>query len=196
MVSIIRRLLSRRNRTQILPDAALTANQDTTSEQVYYQNQAKTPPASSDVINDLIPLRLRALHEYNDECLICSETFEIGCVVTSLPCGHMYHSDCIVGWLHRNCTCPICRYELPTDDPNFEKGRTERMKQRQIVETDDMMDDKMLSQKRAKASVRNLDTMLWVLGRKNNCCGHAAILGCPVSDHSESSSELSLDFSD
>ena len=196
MVFTIRRLLSRRDRTQNLSDAAPTANQDTTSEQVNYQKQAKTPPASMDAINDLVPLRLCALHKYHDECLICSETYEIGSVVTRLPCGHMYHSDCIVGWLHRNCTCPICRYELPADDPNFEEGRTERMKQRQIVEPDDMMDDEMLTQKRAKAGVRNLDIMSRVLGRKNNCGCLADMLGFPDSDHRKSSLEPSLDYSD
>jgi hypothetical protein len=192
MVFAIHRLLSRRNRTQNLSHAAPPANQEA-SEQVY-QNQAKTPPASVDVINDLMPLRLRALDRDHEECLICSETYDIGCVVNRLPCGHMYHSDCIVGWLHRHCTCPICRYELPTDDPNFEKGRTERMKQRQI-ETDDK-DDEILAQKRDKAAVWNLDIILSrALGRKNSF-GCLDDLGCPVSDHSESSSEASLDCSD
>jgi hypothetical protein len=194
MVFAIRRLLSRRkNRTQNLSNAAPTANQETTpSEQVYYRHQAKTPPASMDAINDLIPLRLRADDRDHEECLICSEIYEIGCVVTRLPCGHMYHSDCIIGWLHRNCTCPICRYELPTDDPNFEQGRTERMEQRQI-ETDDMMDDEMLARKREKAAVRNLDVIMHMaLGQKYNF-GCLDDLGCPVSDHSKSSSEVSLD---
>jgi hypothetical protein len=151
-----------------------------------------------DAINDIVPLGLRALDRDHDECIICSETFEIGCVVTRLPCSHMYHSDCIVGWLHRNCTCPICRYELPTDDPKFEQGRTERMKQRQIEETDDMDDE--IARKRAKVpTVRNLDIIMSrVLGRKHSfgCLDHD-LLGCPVSEHSgESWSELSLDCSD
>jgi hypothetical protein len=153
-----------------------------------------------DAINDIVPLRLRALDRDHDECIICSETYEIGCVVIRLPGGHnMYHSDCIVGWLHRNSTCPICRYyELPTpDDPKFEQGRTERMKQRQI-ETYDMGDE--IARKRAKApTVRNLDIIMSrVLGRKNSFgCLDEDLLGCPVSEHSaESSSELSLDCSD
>ena len=55
-------------------------------------------------------------------------------VCSSLPCGHMCHFNCIGGdWLGRNCTCPVCRYELPTDDPDFEQGREMRMKDRSIV---------------------------------------------------------------
>jgi hypothetical protein len=93
-----------------------------------------TPPASFDAIDDLLPLRLRAIHKDNDSCLICSENYECGAVVCSLPCGHMYHCNCIGDWLGRNCTCPVCRYELPTDDPDFEQGREMRMKTRSILE--------------------------------------------------------------
>lgn len=49
-----------------------------------------------------------------------------------LPCGHFFHKSCISQWLKKDCTCPICRWELKTDDPFFEEGRLGRMRDRKM----------------------------------------------------------------
>jgi hypothetical protein len=92
-----------------------------------------TPPASKAAIHGLIHLRLRGqVPEFlrlacpNEECVICAEAFCHMDIVTTLPCGHMHHSDCIIDWLSRKCTCPTCRYEMPTDDKDFERCRAQR----------------------------------------------------------------------
>ena len=64
-------------------------------------------------------------------CVVCSEAFVEGCVVSRVPCGHVYHADCLLRWLYRSCTCPTCRFELPTDDPVYEVQRKIRMKERE-----------------------------------------------------------------
>lgn len=45
------------------------------------------------------------------ECVVCLENFETGCLVMGLPCGHVFHQQCIVVWLvgGRHC-CPVCRW--------------------------------------------------------------------------------------
>ncbi|KAD0721978.1 hypothetical protein E3N88_43803 [Mikania micrantha] len=44
-----------------------------------------------------------------------------------LECGHMYHGECIIPWLDSRNTCPVCRFELPTDDPEYEEDRKRRL---------------------------------------------------------------------
>lgn len=51
-------------------------------------------------------------------CPICSEDFEVGCEVMSLPCSHIYCESCVVPWLDMKKTCPICRFELNNDLPS------------------------------------------------------------------------------
>ena len=33
-----------------------------------------------------------------------------------MPCKHFFHNDCIIPWLNRSNTCPLCRYKLPQED--------------------------------------------------------------------------------
>lgn len=45
------------------------------------------------------------------ECVVCLENFQHGCLLMGLPCGHVFHQNCIVMWLAggRHC-CPVCRW--------------------------------------------------------------------------------------
>lgn len=50
----------------------------------------------------------------NPACSVCITDFEIGNKGIFLPCGHIFHPDCIKPWLKDHNTCPVCRKELPT----------------------------------------------------------------------------------
>ncbi|KAH9314912.1 hypothetical protein KI387_023539 [Taxus chinensis] len=60
-------------------------------------------------------------------CAVCKEDFGGGgggAEVKKMPCQHMYHSECILPWLARHNSCPVCRYEMPTDDPEYDRMRS------------------------------------------------------------------------
>jgi len=49
------------------------------------------------------------LDEEKKSCVVCKDNFKVGCKVIFLPtCAHMFHVQCILGWLEKNNTCPIC----------------------------------------------------------------------------------------
>ena len=45
-------------------------------------------------------------------CCICLDEISLGSKTVLLPCGHLFHDDCIVTWFKNNNTCPICRFEI------------------------------------------------------------------------------------
>ena len=59
-------------------------------------------------------------------CAVCKDGIVQGELATRLPCAHFYHGACIGPWLAIRNSCPVCRYELPTDDPDYEKQRARR----------------------------------------------------------------------
>mmetsp|Transcript_16079 Transcript_16079/g.30371 ORF Transcript_16079/g.30371 Transcript_16079/m.30371 type:complete len:336 (-) Transcript_16079:2326-3333(-) len=106
------------------------------TDQDVYLNSSSCPPASNDVIQNLPCVEISEedlREECNRECCICFYEHKVGDVqVARLPCGHLFHQKCISDWLTKKCTCPICRYELPSDNEMFEQGRVERMKSRKL----------------------------------------------------------------
>lgn len=46
-------------------------------------------------------------------CAICVEQIQMGFKGMFVPCGHIYHPDCLNPWFKTHNSCPICRHELP-----------------------------------------------------------------------------------
>ena len=91
------------------------------------------PPASAEAIRRLPTIVVAAedlMEEQNRQCAVCFGNCHVGHRMCRLPCGHLFHGSCIGPWLYKRCTCPVCRYELPTDSTDYEEGRIERMRER------------------------------------------------------------------
>ncbi|XP_047978259.1 E3 ubiquitin-protein ligase CIP8 [Salvia hispanica] len=84
------------------------------------------PPAAKSVVEGLEGFRIDK-EENVIACAICKDTVNVGEIAKNLPCGHGYHGDCIVPWLGARNSCPVCRFELPTDDPEYEEDRKKRV---------------------------------------------------------------------
>ncbi|KAG5005470.1 hypothetical protein GLYMA_10G285300v4 [Glycine max] len=85
-------------------------------------NRYGTPPAAKDAVENLPTVTVDddLLNSELNQCAVCQDEFEKGSKVTQMPCKHAYHGDCLIPWLRLHNSCPVCRYELPTDDADYE----------------------------------------------------------------------------
>ena len=120
----------------------------------------KTPPASKRVLASLPQVKVTAddiLEATNKECLICLEEQKIGSWACKLQCGHLFHKNCVAEWLEKHCTCPVCRFELETDDTAYESERKKRMKKRKLRLRMDEINNKSIAQLREISQNLNID---------------------------------------
>ena len=86
------------------------------------QDQEDRRPTNENFIRGLPELPIEEKHCKKDEkgnlekptCSVCITDLELGTKSLFLPCGHIFHGECIKPWLKDNNTCPVCRKELPT----------------------------------------------------------------------------------
>ncbi|KAF6150711.1 hypothetical protein GIB67_020794 [Kingdonia uniflora] len=86
-------------------------------------NRYGTPPASKSAVEALVNMKANEELLASDEaqCAVCMDAFEAGMDVKQMPCKHIYHDHCILPWLEMHNSCPVCRFELPTDDLDYER---------------------------------------------------------------------------
>ncbi|KAI8806475.1 hypothetical protein BJ742DRAFT_365961 [Cladochytrium replicatum] len=103
------------------------------------------PPASKEAVDCLPVVDVTGSEE---RCLICQENLynpedhdhnEDTDVEASpydrsrclqMPCNHVFHEDELKEWLRRSNSCPACRYELMTANPEYNETVRQRMEAR------------------------------------------------------------------
>lgn len=61
-------------------------------------------------------------------CPICLERYrpgELVCFPKKRKCCHIFHQDCMEGWMLMNPCCPLCRVDLMTASRGKPRGKTE-----------------------------------------------------------------------
>jgi len=99
-----------------------------------FSQQVPSTPASKKVLESLPQILITQNIVEKSKCPICFEDLHSQKIAVKLPCEHIFDKDCLLPWLNEHHTCPVCRYELPVDDEDFEKERKERMASRSAVD--------------------------------------------------------------
>ncbi|XP_068668845.1 uncharacterized protein [Aristolochia californica] len=84
-----------------------------------------TPPASTAFVESLPRVIISSEHIKHGGplCAVCKDPLTMDSEANQLPCLHLYHPSCILPWLSTRNSCPVCRYELPTDDKDYEERK-------------------------------------------------------------------------
>lgn len=90
-------------------------------ESFRHAQEQKKPPVSKEAIEKLKRFKMNEIYCKKNEkgeleqpiCSVCQFDVKMEQETILVPCGHMYHSQCILAWFEQNNTCPVCRFELP-----------------------------------------------------------------------------------
>jgi E3 ubiquitin-protein ligase RNF115/126 len=93
-------------------------------------NQKKSKKAKKAAVDRLPRVKIEKKHCKKQQggtklepptCTVCCDPIAVDSKGMFMPCGHVYHPDCLTPWLENNNSCPVCRFELPleeADDPS------------------------------------------------------------------------------
>ncbi|XP_062180834.1 E3 ubiquitin-protein ligase SIRP1-like isoform X2 [Phragmites australis] len=78
-------------------------------------NRYGTLPAKKEVVEALPLVKIEDVVS----CSVCLDDLELGSQAKQMPCEHKFHSPCILPWLELHSSCPVCRFELPTEETKY-----------------------------------------------------------------------------
>nr|XP_033805856.1 E3 ubiquitin-protein ligase RNF181 isoform X1 [Geotrypetes seraphini] len=102
------------------------------------------PPAAKQVVQSLPSVTITpAQADKGLKCPVCLLEFEEEETVKKIPCEHLFHSACILPWLGKTNSCPLCRHELPTDNEEYEDYKKDKVRKEQSLHRLEYLHDAM-----------------------------------------------------
>ncbi|XP_069773788.1 E3 ubiquitin-protein ligase RNF181 isoform X2 [Narcine bancroftii] len=102
------------------------------------------PAAKKEIVQNLPTLPVTPTQaDRGLKCPVCLLEFEDEELVKKMPCEHFFHSGCIVPWLGKTNSCPLCRLELPTDNEEYEEYKQEKERRKQKEQRLEYLHDAM-----------------------------------------------------
>lgn len=99
-----------------------------------FDGERLPPPTSKELIKNL-KSRLVTIHD--EKCSVClapNENLNGNEKFLTLPCKHDFHDECILPWLARTNSCPLCRSEMKTDDAEYEEQKKKKQRKQENIE--------------------------------------------------------------
>ncbi|KAI3913096.1 hypothetical protein MKW98_007112 [Papaver atlanticum] len=100
-------------------DVGVTESMEEGVTESMEEDNVRRIPAAKSFINGLNKEEYRHKHGENKDCssgttscAVCFEGILDGSAVSSMPCSHTFHYDCLVTWLDEINSCPVCRCQV------------------------------------------------------------------------------------
>ncbi|KAJ8263604.1 hypothetical protein COCON_G00160610 [Conger conger] len=93
----------------------------------------RLPPPAARAITQNLPTVVITPEQADKglKCPVCLLEFEELETVRKMPCQHFFHAGCILPWLGKTNSCPLCRLELPTDNQEYEEFKKDKERRKQ-----------------------------------------------------------------
>ncbi|KAK8282898.1 hypothetical protein V6Z12_D08G057600 [Gossypium hirsutum] len=71
-------------------------------------------PTKESLVKEMV--KMVKVEAGDEDCMICLEELEVGFYASRMPCSRTFHGDCMEKWLKQSHYCPICRFQMPTNE--------------------------------------------------------------------------------
>ncbi|KAI3447033.1 hypothetical protein Pfo_003698 [Paulownia fortunei] len=88
-------------------DLALTMPEDSNMELNKHHPDDQSTAAARHLVDEMPTVVMGGVG--GGHCTVCMEGFRLGGAGKQVPCGHVFHENCISQWLSIHNSCPLCR---------------------------------------------------------------------------------------